>query len=188
MARTSYATPRAQAMAARAWDIAKYRRPFSASDLQGFAAVSVNLARHLVRAWIAEGRVTVAEPGGQGKACIVAVNADWQPRPFDGARTPELNMWTAIRRLKEFTPTDIASHSTTPEVEVTAAEAATYVRALLAAGYVRVRERAIPGRREARYRLIRDTGPQAPVVRRVQVLCDPNERVLTAVGYGVPWQ
>jgi hypothetical protein len=188
MARLGFNTPRSQAKASHAWEIARTRRRFTASELQGFATLSVNLARHLVREWIAEGRVVVAEAGGQGKACVVSVVTDWQPGPVDGPRSAELNMWTAIRRLREFTPTDIAAHAATPDQPVTALQSTTYARALLAAGYVRVRERAIPGRREARYRLIRDTGPQAPVVRRVQVLCDPNDRLLTPLGYGVPWK
>lgn len=183
----TYLTPRAVARGGRAWEAAQTRKRFTAKELQSFAAVSEPFARHLVRTWTAEGRVTVAVPGGQGKAVVVAVVPDWKPQGAGVPRTADLNMWTTMRGLREFAPTDVAVHSDTPDQPVTVATATTYCRALLTAGYVTVRSKAVPGRREARYRLVRDTGPLAPVVRRVLALCDPNERVLTPVGFGVPW-
>ena len=46
---------------------------------------------------------------------------------------------------------------------------------------MRVTRKAKPGVNEAFYRLIRDTGPRAPVEKRVRAIYDPNEERLTHV-------
>lgn len=86
------------------------------------------------------------------------------------------NCWQIARRLKTFSPVDMAAHATTDRLAVSADEARDYCRLLLRGGYVRVAVKAIPGKREAVYRLVRDTGPLPPVERRVRAIVDQNDR------------
>jgi hypothetical protein len=64
-------------------------------------------------------------------------------------------------------------HANTPEVEISDRAVRDYIRVLVQAAYLRVLQKAGSGR-EAVYRLVRNTGPGAPAVRRVQTLIDPN--------------
>ncbi|MGV6840007.1 MAG: hypothetical protein ACWA40_07405 [Planktomarina sp.] len=84
------------------------------------------------------------------------------------------NMWRAMRMMAEFSPCDIAAHSSTDTVKVSEATAKTYCSHLLRSGYLRVLVKAIPGKRQARYRLIKDTGPLPPKVQRVKRVFDQN--------------
>ena len=94
--------------------------------------------------------------------------------PVTGEASIEGNMWRAMRRLPSFTPTDIATHANAGGVEVTVLKARYYCQRLLEAEYLRVRQTAIPGQREAVYSLVSNTGPRAPKTARIQGLLDPN--------------
>jgi hypothetical protein len=100
------------------------------------------------------------------------------------ARSPELNMWTAMRQLKSFTPRDLAAHATTADTETTVDAAQDYCRALLGAGYLSVARKAVPGKVPAIYRLIRNTGPHAPRVARVRAVVDANTDQTVVIGGG----
>ena len=92
-----------------------------------------------------------------------------------GEATPEGNMWRAMRTLRHsFSPVDIAAHANAGGVAVTVEKARAYCRQLLASEHLRVVEMAIPGRREALYRLVEDTGPRAPKPVRLAGILDPN--------------
>jgi hypothetical protein len=56
---------------------------------------------------------------------------------------------------------------------VTVDAARTYCRALLQAGYLRVIQRANADN-EAVYRLLKRSGPTAPILRRIQAIVDRN--------------
>lgn len=87
------------------------------------------------------------------------------------------NIWRSMRMLKTFTPADLVIHSTTDTVEVQLATAKKYCAMLLKAGYLRVLEKAVPGgKRQARYRLIRDSGPLPPQIQSVKQVYDQNLR------------
>lgn len=88
------------------------------------------------------------------------------------------NMWRTMRMLGEFTPRDIACHSTTDTVTVREETAKSYCGMLLACGYLRVTHKAVPGRRQATYRLIRNSGPRPPQIQRVKQVWDPNTRTV----------
>lgn len=83
------------------------------------------------------------------------------------------NMWTTARHLASFDAIDLAAHATTPDVMVHLAEAKLFAQMLFRGGYVRVVRKA-GGGRLARYRLVRNTGPHAPVERRIRAIYDPN--------------
>lgn len=85
------------------------------------------------------------------------------------------NMWRTMRMMREFTPRDIASHATTDTVAVSEGTAKQYCAKLLGAGYLRVVQKAVPNKRQASYRLIRNSGPKAPQIQRVRVVFDPND-------------
>jgi hypothetical protein len=53
-------------------------------------------------------------------------------------------------------------------------DARAYCRMLLAAGYMRVVSKAVPGKKEAIYRLFRITGVQAPREKRMRCIVDEN--------------
>lgn len=90
-----------------------------------------------------------------------------------------LNMWRSMRMLKQFTPHDLALHSNTGTVSVTEMTARSYCSMLLKAGYLRVLQKAVPGKRQATYQFIRDTGPKAPQIQRVKQVFDPNLNEVT---------
>lgn len=85
--------------------------------------------------------------------------------------------WTSMRVL-----TRCQGNFTLPDLVATAAIAESnarhYLRALDRGGYLRRLRKPEPGRASghALWRLIRDTGPVAPRVRRDGEICDPNER------------
>lgn len=87
------------------------------------------------------------------------------------------NMWRAMRIMREFTPRDLSAHCTTPDVIVSELTARKYCGQLLDHGYLRVLQK---GRQNhpARYRFVEDTGPEAPMIRLVPRLYDPNRKAL----------
>ncbi|KAF0674353.1 hypothetical protein PMES_03357, partial [Profundibacterium mesophilum KAUST100406-0324] len=87
---------------------------------------------------------------------------------------PAENMWTAARMLTTFSPRDLAAHSTTDDVLVSEDDARLFCGFLLRGSYVRVIRKAAPGKREARYKLVRNTGPRPPVERRLRAIWDEN--------------
>lgn len=89
------------------------------------------------------------------------------------------NMWRSMRLLAQFTPLDLALHSTTDIISVTEATSRSYCSMLLKAGYLRVLKKAVPGKHQASYRFIRDTGPLPPQIQRVKQVYDPNLREVT---------
>lgn len=85
------------------------------------------------------------------------------------------NLWRSMRMLGKFSAKDLALHSTTPSVSVSEATAQSYCTMLLATGYLRVAQKADPSKsRKAIYRLVRNSGPKAPMIQRVKRVYDPN--------------
>lgn len=89
------------------------------------------------------------------------------------------NMWRSMRMLGQFTPRDIVAHSNTDTVTVSDATAQSYCSMLLKARYLRVVQKAVPGKRQATYRFVRNTGPLPPQIQRVKQVFDPNIREVT---------
>lgn len=86
-----------------------------------------------------------------------------------------MNLWRSMRMLAQFTALDLSAHSTTETVTVTENTAQSYCTMLLATGYLRVVQKADPVKgRKAIYRLIRNDGPQPPMIQRVKQVFDPN--------------
>lgn len=89
------------------------------------------------------------------------------------------NMWRSMRMLGQFTPRDLALHSTTDSVTVSEETAKSYCSMLLKAQYLRVLQKAVPGKHQATYRFIRNTGPLPPQIQRVKQVFDLNIREVT---------
>jgi hypothetical protein len=114
-----------------------------------------------------------------------------RPPPRGGASwkdTDRTRIWAGIRRLGKFCRADVVEVSAKPGQDLDAFETTVKhtLGVLLAAGYLlkldgRVQVRARGPFGQARYRLIRDTGPLPPQIRRDGKVFDRNlERVVTA--------
>ncbi|MGZ9811258.1 hypothetical protein ACXN5S_12420 [Pseudoroseicyclus sp. H15] len=119
---------------------------------------------------------TLKVAGMEGRAQILEVTDTeaYELAPAPREQSPKGNMWTAMRHLRSFTVLDVSANASTEEVHVSEVEAKSYCQALLRAGYLRVINTEVPGRRRASYRLIRNSGPQPPAQRRVTGIYDPN--------------
>lgn len=165
----------------RAFVFAKSLPEFGYAEISAEIGMSEGWVSRVVRDWHDAGLVTLTKSG-------MMVRKMWEVRP--GAqmpapiRSPEMNMWTAMRRLKVFTPRQIAAEGSTPQTEVTVEAAQAYTRALVMAGYLKVTRKAVPGRTEAEYRLVRDTGPRPPREKRVRAIVDDNSEEVTVIGTG----
>lgn len=104
-----------------------------------------------------------------------------QNRPLNTAITAQDKIWKTIRNLREFT-----LHEVSILTEVQPKNIGAYISALARAEYVRrigLRKEA-PGPRHKLWRLIKNTGPKTPKLRRC--LLDPNLNTLTEVKDCVP--
>ncbi len=173
----------AQSTADAAFAFAATLPEFGYADIAIKMAVTEDHARKIVRAWKAKGLLDEVRSGHR-------LRSIWKVR--DGARSalaaksrsPALNMWTAMRQMKSFSPRELAAHATTEETEVTLEGAQDYCRALLGAGYLTVARKAVPGKVPAIYRLTRDTGPRPPREKRVRALIDDNTEQTIVIGGG----
>lgn len=157
------------------WEQAKKLSEFRPENLVKFG-VALSTAQNYMKFWKRRNWVTLARVDDGTKLrfyCAVEL-ARPDVEPADCEVTPEGNMWRVMRRMPVFTPTDIAAHANAGGVEMTVHKARMYCQKLLAISYLRVRETAIPGKREASYSLIENTGPDAPKTARLNGLIDPN--------------
>lgn len=89
-------------------------------------------------------------------------------------------LWRGMYMLKTFSFVDLVQHAS---IEISEATARDYCKRLLSAGYLQVKTKADPHRGLiASYRLIRNRGPQAPQIQRVQRVFDPNSREVFSLG------
>ena len=165
---------RATEMELAVWAHAKLLPEFRAEDLVKFG-IQESTGLKYIRWWKHRGWICLHREDEARRRYYCALElARPEREPVSGKVTPEGNMWRVMRRMHVFTPTDVAAHANAGGVEVTIHKARLYCQKLLAIGYVRVRETAIPGKREAAYSLIENTGPEAPVTARLNGLIDPN--------------
>ncbi len=162
------------AVAEAAWAKALTLESFGYADISNAVGISLPQATRIVRGWLREGSIEDAGTGLSARLLFRCKPDFVRVEPLR-QRSPEENMWTAMRRLRSFTPTDLASHATTETVKVDAKAASDYCRALMDAGFVTIGRQASPALgREAIYRLASVPGVLAPVLRRVRAVVDPN--------------
>jgi hypothetical protein len=172
-----------ESVAEAAWALALRLTQFGYAEIAAEMKISIDQATRIVRGWDAQGALELLQSGpGQRKLWKVRPGSD-RPAPAPRGRSAEENLWTAMRGLRSFTPTDLAAHASTDLVCVVTADAQAYCRVLLAGGYLRVERKASPARhQEAIYRLIRNTGPRPPRAARVSAVVDDNTNSVTLLG------
>lgn len=165
------------------WRAIRRRKEFTIADLKKNCDLDYNTIALYVRALTRAGYLTrrpcPARPGPQSPDSAyrtrhiytLAKDAIEPPRVRkDGTEISQgkgtQRMWNTLRVRKIATIADIWALSNT-----TQRMAAEYLRYLEKAGYVR---NIYAGAPVATYRLIRDTGPKAPMIQRIKQVWDPN--------------
>ncbi|MCC7082206.1 MAG: hypothetical protein IT530_16155 [Burkholderiales bacterium] len=97
--------------------------------------------------------------------------------------TVRARAWQAMRSLRVFDLGQVMSVS-----EIERWNAAKFIRALAYTGFLREVASANPGRRMCTtWRLVRDCGPRAPVIRSMGEVFDPNSGLVYARVGTVGW-
>lgn len=179
------------ATADAAWAAALRRGSFTYADIAADVGLSIDRATDLVRGWVrARAAISVGlGPHRRKQFRVTEIGRALSEAPVrsraDGSpirqATVQGNLWRSMRGLRAFTPVDLAAHSCTETVPVDEVAAQAYCQSLTRAGYLRVERKAVPGRRQAIYRLVRDTGPQPPSERRVRAIWDGNLGKITHI-------
>lgn len=109
-----------------------------------------------------------------------SVRVDGVPTKAQGGGRDRL--WRTMKMLKVFTAHDLIAGASLETAPVKLTEAKYYVKWLAAAGYLVVAQpHSTTGKgRKATWRLVKNTGPQPPMIMRMRALWDPN---LQAVAY-----
>jgi hypothetical protein len=172
-----FASKTSVALAEAAWALALRLQQFGYADISSGVSVSMKFATHFVREWENLGKVRVIDKGGAirgRKLYEVVPEQEQRPLPVIGDCYDQ--MWTVLRKFVSVSPVDLIAHCS---VEVSIEDARSYCRMLLEAGYLRVVQQAVPGKKEAIYRLKNATGPKAPRKRRVTCVIDANLNTVT---------
>ena len=161
-------------MEASAWRAAQSLKQIHWSDLLAFGIVR-STAKKFVNRWADAGLITRVETDDSRKVYVRTDLAPTTPAALPSYDdSAEGNMWRSMRGLRVFSATDIAAHSNAGGVEVSVAQARAYCRLLVQSDHLRVQQTAISGKREAKFKLINNSGPVAPKPRKVKGVFDPN--------------
>lgn len=174
--------PRHRQSLESAWPVALRLQQFGYDEIAANTGASIGLATAIVKHWIAAGkaRLIVAARTGHGNRNLFEVIPDGEIAVPLGGDAYE-QMWTVMRKFGSFSPTDLVAHCAVPvELKV----AAGYCQTLLAAGYLRVTQKAKPPHKQATYRLFKPTGPRAPRTRNVRCIIDENVGTTTPMTGG----
>lgn len=190
MTRANY-KPDTQILERRAWEYAVEMGVFTNYGLSARVHDCWRRTAKLIASWEARGKIVRVTPPNYRKVAWRVADSStdhlWPPveRPASAAgkgkqiaagmyRSPKENMWNAMRHLSQFTYFDVQTHANTDAVRVDEDEARDYCRLLFNAGYLLCVRKARPQGLPALYRLVRDTGRQAPRERRVRAVWDEN--------------
>lgn len=164
-----------------AWETAQQMGQFTTFSLAAETHVPwLRVRRTYIPLWLRRGRIEKLGLGRKRRLIYrvtVAPSVVAVPPPM----TADQSMWNTARRMGQFTADDIHMLSNTPSVPVDRKTADAFCARLMKAKYVRCLRKAIPGRQKALYFLHRETGPLAPVERRVRAIWDPNLKEFTHV-------
>lgn len=164
----------------QAWAYVQDQDEFRHEDLIRAIGVVRSTAQKWIYQWERAGHIRVVRSERKKRFYRVAENQAPTPPKYRtdmsaiSGQTIHGNIWRSMRMMRQFSPTDLAIHSSTDVVDVSDQAAKEYCRMLTRAGYLRVIDKALPGRREARYRLVKNTGPRPPRERRVRAVFDDN--------------
>ncbi|MDO5704064.1 MAG: helix-turn-helix domain-containing protein [Paracoccus sp. (in: a-proteobacteria)] len=186
----AHAAHKSEAAQQAIWDhLRSAAGPETRADIITATGIAPSTVANYLKALRAAGIVDKSGCERQPQWVLVVDHGHHAPRVrADGSRVTggnaTLNLWRSMRMLGEFSARDLAAHSATPDVDVTENHAKVYCHKLLAAGYLRVVQKAAPPHRAAVYRLTRNTGPRPPKVQRVQQVFDPNTSTVHPLGGG----
>lgn len=157
------------------WDAAQVRGRFRRSDLVDDTGFSASVVNEQVRRWRNTGLIVAVgrEDGAEVLEIAPPIPAI---QPAKGASTEDA-LWDAMRALGGFSPIDLVVALSVAQPDIGIRDARKYCQALTRAKYLKCTVKA-SGSNEARYRLMNDTGPRAPHLRRMTVLVDPNEQAV----------
>lgn len=161
-----------QARAEAAWALAERLQQFGYAEICIGLSASQKFVTQIVKGWEHEGKIRpITKPinGRERKIYEVIPEAELKPAPIVGDSVDQ--MWTVMRKFGSFSPLDLVAHCA---VAVPVEDARSYCRTLLGARYLRVVQKAVPGKKEAIYRLFNATGPRAPRKRRITCIVDDN--------------
>lgn len=157
----------------RAWAFALRVGVFGYAEVSAELSISMDAATRIIRGWVDQGRARVQRGGNASGRKMFELTPAYR-EPTDRASLIAAQLWTAMRGLKQFTPVDLASHCRA-DLRAEVGEASAYCQSLLKGGYLRVIRTAVPGTRDATYKLVVNSGPRAPRERRVVAVWDPND-------------
>lgn len=163
------------------WEMILKKREFTISELQTECMLDKSTIYQYIRLLEKAGYVELKERGNKkGKenrySLIKPVSEPPRVREDGSLVTQGIgrqNMWRTMRIRKVFTLDDLVALSST-EHKVSPEEAETYMKFLEKAGYIKNTDGK--SRPKAAYRLIKDTGPKAPMIQRIKRVWDPNLR------------
>jgi len=169
------------------WVEIRRMKTFTALDIVKATDITKKTVTDYIKRLVAGGylkQTVPAEPHGVHVFTLLRDAGVHAPRVrMDGTPVTQggvnANMWRSMRIIKAFTPRELVAYSNTDTVKVSEQTAKTYCSMLLKAGYLRVMQKAVPGKRQATYRFIRDTGPKPPKIQRVKQVFDPNLNEVT---------
>ncbi|MDO5648840.1 hypothetical protein [Paracoccus sp. (in: a-proteobacteria)] len=169
------------------WEAIRAAKPgFSAGDLAEVSGANRKTVEDYLRCLIPAGVIEHLPAGGFRLVDDRGVHAprlNRQGQPVVQGAGVE-NMWRSMRMMAAFSSLDLAVHSSAGDVTVSESTAKSYCHMLLKTGFLRVEQKAVPGKRAAVYRLIRNTGPQPPQIQRIKRVYDPNTKQVHLPGGG----
>lgn len=172
---------RHQEMQAAAWTVAMRLKTFGYKEIAAETGANMPLASAIVKLWVTQGKArqtVVARAGDKNRNLYEATPRPEDLPPVGGDAYDQ--MWRVMRKFGVFSPVDLVAHCAIP---IDAKLATGYCQTLLAAGYLRAVQKAVPPHKPATYRLVKSTGPNAPRTRNIRCLIDRNaDQILPLVG------
>jgi hypothetical protein len=159
-------------MEQEAWDAVKELPSFTWADICQ-AGIAETSARDFCSRWLKKKLVRQLGKDGHRKV-LVNDELEIQAEPFEQGITREDALWRVIRKQRSVTARSLAAHCNAAGYEVTVQAANHYCRLLVAHDYLRVSQSRIRNKQDTVYRIIKNTGPSGPRVRRWTLLHDPN--------------
>lgn len=165
-----------------AWDFIKKNPRFTRQDFGAAINVSTPIWTRYFHVLLNAGVITRTIERRGRHPVYTSLNNSEMARKLRGCRqTDEGAIWQVMRMLKTFTVSDIVM-AIADSREISRSKIQSYCTMLTRTEYLRALRKARGGS-DARYRLIRDSGPLPPVRKRTQVIIDQNEdRVVYVAG------
>jgi hypothetical protein len=173
--------PRHQELMAAAWPVALRLKTFGYKEIASETGANMHLVAAIVKLWVDQGkaRQTVVARAGDKNRNLYEATPSPEDIPSAGGDAYD-QMWQVMRKFRAFSPTDLQAYCA---VAVDLKLATAYCQTLMVAGYLRVVHKAVPPHKQATYRLIKATGPNAPRTRNIRCLIDTNSgQILPLVG------